>query len=103
MALAVGPTHAARWFELRLSRARLARRLPAAADGGQAGLIVYARDRDSGRVSLLAQEALALPAIRGRAVDDTVAATLPPAPFGALRAGVRHFPLDFTHPPCPAP
>lgn len=85
MALAAGPTHAARWFELRLSRARLARRLPAAADGGEAGLVVYARDRDGGRLSLLAQEALALPAVRDRAVDETVSATLPPAPPGALR------------------
>jgi alkaline phosphatase D len=85
LALAAGPTHATRWIEMRLSRAQLARQLPAAATGGSAGLVVYAQDRESGRLSLLAQAALTLPDVRGVDAEGPNSTDLPPAPEGALR------------------
>ncbi len=85
MALAAAPTHASRWFELRLSRAQLAERLAAAGSGGSAGLVVYAEDQASGQVTLLAQESLSLPAVRGAKSTPKVSASVPEAPEGALR------------------
>ncbi|MEM1412729.1 MAG: alkaline phosphatase D family protein [Pseudomonadota bacterium] len=85
MGLAAGPSHAASWFELRLSRARLAQTLPAAARGGQAGLVVYAEHQETREITLLAREAVTLPDVRRLDPAGKAAASLPQAPEGALR------------------
>ncbi len=85
MDLASGPSHASSWFELRLSRAKLAKVLRASETGGAAGLAVYARDKESDRIELLATDAIALPDVRNPKPTTSRAATIPQTPDGALR------------------
>ncbi|MFP4209255.1 MAG: alkaline phosphatase D family protein [Wenzhouxiangella sp.] len=85
MDLASGPSHASSWFELRLSRAKLAEVLSASGTGGEAGLAVYARDKESDRIEVLASDAVALPDVRGIAPATSRTASIPPPLDGALR------------------
>lgn len=85
MALATGPTHAARWFEVRLSRAQLAQVLPAAARGGQAGLVVFSRHAETRAFSVLAQDTSVLPDIESLETPAAVSADLPKPVDGGLR------------------
>ncbi|MEM1246484.1 MAG: alkaline phosphatase D family protein [Acidobacteriota bacterium] len=84
-ALAAAPTHASRWFELRLSRAKLAEQLPAAAVGGPATAVVYWEDKETGELAVLSRVSTTLPDVRGEAADAKEAAALPAAPEGGLR------------------
>ena len=85
LALAAGPTHAARFIELRLSRARLAQQLPAAAAGGRVDLAVYADDKESDRLTVLARSAVSLPDVRGVEPMQKLSAELPSSPEEGLR------------------
>jgi alkaline phosphatase D len=85
MALAVGPSHAAEWFELRLSRSKLSQLLPAAATGGEAGLIVYSRDLKTGVLNMLAHDGIMLPDVRATKSTDPSPAVLPSPAEGGLR------------------
>ncbi|MEE4297385.1 MAG: alkaline phosphatase D family protein [Wenzhouxiangella sp.] len=85
MDLASGPSHASTWSELRLSRAKLAKILPASGTGGQAGLAVYAHHKDSDSIEVLASDAIALSDVREIAPLTSRTATIPSPPDGALR------------------
>ncbi|HKJ90078.1 MAG TPA: alkaline phosphatase D family protein [Oceanipulchritudo sp.] len=81
--LALAPTHASSWFEVRLSRAELAGIAPALAGSGSFEVSVVTKNHDTGRERLLARDAGVLPPV---SLDEgTAVVELPVKPDRGVR------------------